>query len=63
MERRVANHYFDDDLKNTKKEQIASNARISNEKRSSSFEWNWSYPNIIYYLLRAWKYGIRKSEE
>ena len=58
MKRRFTNHYFDDDINNYNKQQIASNVRISSEKRSSRIEQNWPKPNIKYYLLRAWNFGI-----
>jgi hypothetical protein len=32
-------------------------------KNKAGYERNWSYPDIKIYLLRAWKFGIRKNEE
>jgi hypothetical protein len=63
MKRSFANHYFVDDLKNTNKSQIEGNVRLSIEKQSSRFEQNCSYSSIKFYLLGAWKFGIRESEE
>jgi len=47
----------------TNREQTARNVRISNEKRSSRFKQNWSYLIWNNICTRAWKFGMRKSEE